>query len=312
MIGTWAFALPGIEKAYEMLKEGASKEDALEVAVGMVEDHELVASVGVGGLPNRAGIVELDGAFMDGDILSFGALSGVRKHKNLVGIARKLAKENLSNFLAGEGADLYAQEQGFEEVELSDDFSKKMYEKKVRENDNKEEGHDTVGMVVNKDKSICCGVSTSGLFMKRVGRVGDSPIIGNGFYADSDIAGVTATGVGEDINKGSIAKGIINLVQEGYSIQDACTRAVNDLNDLLIRKRGKAEDISVVAVDIEGNFAAATNTDDFSFVVASHLQEPTVYLCKNIDGKNDITKAPQEWIDDFFNKRIINREILKS
>src|SRR5690606_2634640 len=93
---------------------------------------------------------------------------------------------------------------------------------------------------------MCAGTSTSGLFMKRKGRVGDSPIPGSGFYVDSCIGGAVATGLGEDIMKGCISYEIVRLMGEGHSPSEAAEKAVKDLNDRLLKRQGKVGDISVV------------------------------------------------------------------
>src|SRR5690606_10503834 len=117
------------------------------------------------------------------------------------------------------------------------------------------DGHDTVGMVaLDSRNSMAAGTSTSGLFMKKRGRVGDSPLSGSGFYVDSEIGGATATGLGEDIMKGCVSYEIVRLMKEGYTPQGAADKAVAELNDLLIKKRKKAGDISVVCINNKGEF----------------------------------------------------------
>lgn len=165
-------------------------------------------------------------------------------------------------------------------------------------------GHDTVGVVsLDKAGKIVVGTSTSGLFMKKKGRVGDSPIIGSGFYADSEVGGASATGLGEDLMKGCISYEIVRLMKEGHHPQEACEIAVNKLDAELKQRRGKAGDLSVVALNNKGEYGVATNIEGFSFAIARENEEPAVYLVKNIDGKCVHELASQEWLDNYMKTR---------
>lgn len=302
IIGTWRMALEGIVEAEKLLKDGQTSIDAIELAVKMVEDHPEYRSVGYGGLPNQDCEVELDAAFMDGDTLSIGAVGSIKDFKNPISIARKLMDEKYNIFLVGQGAEKYAHTMGFERVNMLTDYSKKEWEKKksqVKLDKLKAyDGHDTVGVVgLDKNGKIAAATSTSGLFMKRPGRIGDSPLSGSGFYADSEIGAASATGVGEDIMKGCISYEIVRLMEEGLHPQDAAEKAVNKLNEKLISKRGKAKDISVVCMNNKGQWGVATNISKFSFVVATETEKPTVYIASFNEGKITYVKATQEWID---------------
>ncbi len=153
------------------------------------------------------------------------------------------------------------------------------------------------------EKKMVAGTSTSGLFMKKRGRVGDSPLSGSGFYVDSEVGGASATGLGEDLMKGCISYEIVRLMKEGYHPQEAADKAVEDLNEELKRRRGKAGDLSVVCLNNKGEFGVATNIDGFSFSVMTDDMEPTVYVCKNVDGKTTYEVASEEWLDAYL-KRI--------
>lgn len=302
IIGTWRMALEGIEEAEGVLKNGESSIDAIELAIKMVEDHPEYRSVGYGGLPNQDCEVELDAAFMDGDNLSIGAVGCIKDFKNPISIARKLMDEKYNIFLVGQGAEKYAHTMGFERMNMLTDYSKKEWEKKKNEIKLDKlkayDGHDTVGVVgLDKNGKMAAATSTSGLFMKKPGRIGDSPLSGSGFYADSEIGAASATGVGEDIMKGCISYEIVRLMEEGLHPQDAAEKAVNKLNKKLISKRGKAKDISVVCMNNKGQWGVATNINKFSFVVATETEKPTVYIASFNEGKTTYVKATQEWID---------------
>ncbi|MDU5106984.1 N(4)-(beta-N-acetylglucosaminyl)-L-asparaginase [Clostridium sp.] len=309
MIATWRMAIEGVTSSTELLINGKSAGDAIENAIRMVEDFPFYKSVGYGGLPNEECEVELDAAYMDGDSLSIGAIAGIKDFKNPISIARKLSYEEVNCFLQGLGAEAFAHKNGFERVNMLTDRAKLHYEKKRREIAKEGlspyDGHDTVGMIaLDSNKKMVAGTSTSGLFMKKKGRVGDSPLSGSGFYVDSEVGGATATGLGEDLMKGCISYEIVRLMKEGYHPQEATDIAVNKLNKDLIKRRGNAGDISVVALNNKGEFGVATNIEGFSFSVATEELEPVVYVCnKQENGKTTYEVASEEWLNEYL-KRI--------
>lgn len=295
IIGTWEMAKEGIIEGANLLKNKEKSGEAIEKAIKMVEDNPDYTSVGYGGLPNEQGIVELDAAYMDGETLNIGAVAGIRDFKNPISVAKRLSEERFNCFLVGAGADEYAQKNGFERINMLTERAKREYEKRVKEiaetGLSPYDGHDTVGMVVlDMDNNMTTATSTSGLFMKKRGRIGDSPVSGSGFYVDNEVGGATATGLGEDLMKGCISYEIVRLMKEGYHPQEAADKAVLDLHNELIKRRGKSGDLSVVCLNNKGEFGAATNIDGFSFVVATDSQEPTVYMCKNENGKTTYEK----------------------
>lgn len=305
IIATWRMAYEGVQEGSEILKENGDAADAIEQAVKNVEDNPYYISVGYGGLPNEDMEVELDAAFMDGTTLDFGAVASIKDYANPVSIARSLSDGKVNNFLVGEGANKYAHRQGFERKNMLTERAKAHYKNKVHQLTTSDytlspyAGHDTVGMVsLDAEGLMTSATSTSGLFMKKSGRVGDSPVIGGGFYVDSEIGGASATGLGEDLMKGAISYQIVQLMDEGLTPQEACDQAVFALDKKLTERRGKAGDISVIAMDKHGQYGAASNINEFSFVVATEEEEPTVYLVDALkDGKSQITKASKEWVE---------------
>lgn len=271
IIATWTMATDGVKRAGKQLDANHSAVDAGETCVKSVEQNPLYTSVGLGGLPNMAGEVEVDAAVMDGDTLSFGAVASMKNFLHPCSIAKTLLNKPFNNFLVGQGAEHYAQSVGFETTNLLTDSSLKKWEthkKEVEHGLSPYIGHDTVCAVsLDHNHSMATVTSTSGLFYKQPGRIGDSSIPGSGYYVDSTIGGAAATGLGEDIMKGSTSYEIVRLMEQGYSPQEACEKAVLYLNDKLIMKRGKAGDISVVAMNTKGDFGAATNIESFPFVV---------------------------------------------
>lgn len=314
IIATWRMALEGIDEASKLLGDKGSSKDAIEIAIKAVEDFPYYKSVGYGGLPNENGEVELDAAFMDGDSLSIGAVAGIKDFKNPISIARRLSKDKFNCFLVGHGAEEYAHKNGFERKNMLTDRAIIHYKNRIKETVEKGlspyDGHDTVGMIaLDSNDSMAAGTSTSGLFMKKRGRVGDSPISGSGFYVDSEIGGATATGLGEDIMKGCVSYEIVRLMKEGYTPQQAADKAVYELNDLLIKRRKESGDISVVCINNKGEFGVATNIEGFSFAVATDKLAPTVYVCKVEDGKTTYEVASKEWMDNYIKTRTAPLEL---
>ena len=228
---------------------------------------------------------------------------------NPVSIARRLSKEKVNNILVGEGAEKFAHKEGFERKNMLTDRAKIHYRNRVKEVREQEikpyAGHDTVGMVcLDQQGKMTSATSTSGLFMKKKGRVGDSPIAGSGFYVDSSVGGASATGLGEDLMKGCISYEIVRLMAEGMHPQAACEKAVNQLDHRLKERRGHAGDLSLIAMNNKGEWGVATNIEGFSFAVATENQEPIVYLTKNKDGKCIHEVASQEWLDHYMKTRM--------
>ncbi|MCI9092455.1 MAG: N(4)-(beta-N-acetylglucosaminyl)-L-asparaginase [Coprobacillus sp.] len=309
IIATWRMALEGIEEAEKILIQDGEASQAIETAIRNVEDFPYYKSVGYGGLPNEAMEVELDAAYMDGDTLDIGAIGAIKDFANPISIAKRLSKEKVNNMLVGYGAEKFAYDEGFESKNMLTDRAKIHYHNRQQEILQQQikpyDGHDTVGMVcLDNDGKMTAATSTSGLFMKKQGRIGDSPISGSGFYVDSKVGGATATGLGEDLMKGCISYEIVRLMKEGKNPQQACEIAVNQLDKELKERRGEAGDISVVAMNNKGEWGAATNISGFSFVVATDTQEPIVYLTKNINGQCIHEKASEEWLNEYMQERM--------
>ncbi len=312
IIATWRMAKEGIEQGFEQLNQNGKASDAIETAIKAVEDFPYYKSVGYGGLPNEDQVVELDAGYMDGDTFDVGAICAIKDFANPISIAKKLSEEKVNNILVSYGAEKYAREHHFEEKEMLTDRAKAFYRKKKKELEQQAQelkpydGHDTVGMVcLDENGTVVAGTSTSGLFMKKPGRIGDSPFVGSGFYADSEVGGATATGLGEDLMKGCISYEIVRLMKEGLTPQQACEKAVNDLDASLKKRRTVAGDLSVVAMNNKGEFGCATNIEGFSFSVATSDVEPTVYLVtRQEDGHCTFEVASKEWLDEYMRVRM--------
>lgn len=314
MIATWRMAVEGITKGAEMLKESGDAGDAIELAICQVEDFPYYKSVGYGGLPNEEMEVEMDAAYMDGDTLDIGAVAAIRDFANPVSIARRLSREKVNSMLVAEGAEKFAHKEGFERKNMLTDRAKAHYRKRVKEMSAEAaakelkpySGHDTVGMAcLDGNGKMTAATSTSGLFMKKKGRVGDSPISGSGFYADSKKGAACATGLGEDLMKGCISYEIVRLMGEGMHPKEACETAVIRLDQELRERRGQAGDISLIAMNPKGEWGVATNIEGFSFAVVTEELEPTVYLVtRGENGHCTYEKASEEWMENYMKTRM--------
>ncbi|MCT3193038.1 N(4)-(beta-N-acetylglucosaminyl)-L-asparaginase [Lacticaseibacillus rhamnosus] len=308
VIATWRMAHDGVKKASQLLQANGTAGDAVEALIKTVEAYPYYKSVGYGGLPNENGEVEMDAAFMDGDTLAQGAVAGIHQVLHAVSVARALSHDHYNSFLVGQGATQYAQLNGFEMRNMLTDRAKKRWEKRRAELADAKikpyDGHDTVGAItLAPTGSMAAATSTSGLFMKRPGRVGDSSLSGSGFYVDSDIGGAAATGLGEDIMKGCLSYEIVRRMGEGRTPQEACDEAVYPFIEKLKRRYGKAGEFSLIALDRAGNWGVATNVE-FTFSVATASQKPVILMAN--PGPNQtttITPVTQAWLDAY-EKRI--------
>ena len=298
----------GAQVGQKILRENGSAADAVEKTIREVEANPLYRSVGYGGLPDCDGTVSLDSGYMDGNTLSIGAIGSIRDFLHPISIARQLSEQPLNNCLFGTEAEKWASIHGFERKNLHEEASMKLYKEAC---DNKAEkkpsvykGHDTVCVIaLDSMNHIVVGTSTSGLFMKTPGRVGDSPFPGCGFYADERIGAAAATGVGEEIMKGCLSYQIVSLICDGHSPQAACDKAVHDLESRMIEVKGSANDISVIAMDRFGHIGVSTTIQNFSFVTSDENDDLTVYVAAHGLPNTTYTPATEEWLKDYMRVR---------
>lgn len=279
-IATWQMANAGSQEALNLLSQNQAAADALETLIQNVEANPDYLSVGYGGLPNEEGILELDAAFMDGDTMAQGAVAGIQNVFHPISVARKLSHDHYNSFRVGAGATKYAAKSGFELRNLLTKKAKQKWEKQLAEQSPQfasYDGHDTVGAItLDANNSMAAGTSTSGLFMKKAGRIGDSPLSGSGFYVDSNVGGAIATGLGEDIMKGCLSYEIVRRIEQQQSPQTACDQAVYPFVAKLQSRYGKVGEISVIALDCHGNWGVATNVE-FTFCVGDADHDVQVY-----------------------------------
>ncbi|MGX7419794.1 N(4)-(beta-N-acetylglucosaminyl)-L-asparaginase [Carnobacterium gallinarum] len=301
MIATWRMAYDGVAEMTKELQKGKDAGDALVEAIKQVEDYPFYKSVGYGGLPNEHCILEMDAAYMDGNTFDIGAVAGIQDVKNPIAVAQSLSHERFNSFLVGSGATKYAKNAGFECQNMLTERAKRLWELRMEEiqkhNLSPYDGHDTIGAVsLDIHKKMVAGTSSSGLFMKKSGRVGDSPLSGSGFYVDSEIGGATATGLGEDLMKGCLSYEIVRLMGTGLHPQQAADQAVYQFAEKLTKRKGKAGAFSLVCMNKSGEWGVATNVE-FSFVVATEHEAAEIYLAYPAENQTTrIEIASKEWL----------------
>lgn len=281
VISTWNMSYEGLKTSADLLKKGTDAKDAVEKLINQVESNTEYTSVGYGGLPNENGIVQMDAAFMDGNTLAQGSVAAIENVKHAVSVARKLSSNKTNSFLVGEGATNYAMKNGFEITNMLTANAKKTWRQKVKETHEHDvhpyAGHDTVGAItLDQNGAVTVATSTSGLFMKKNGRIGDSPLSGSGFYADSDIGAAAATGLGEDIMKGCLSYEIVRQMSAGKSPQEACDSAVYSFCKKLKQRYGQVGEISLIALNNKGEWGVGTNVE-FTFCVADNKHEARIF-----------------------------------
>lgn len=307
-IATWRMANEGLEKASKMLAANSNAGDAVEKLINTIEAYPYYKSVGYGGLPNEDGVVQMDAAFMDGDTLAQGSVGAIENVMHAVSVARALSHEHYNSFRVGQGATKYASLHGFKMTNMLTDRAKKRWQKRCKEIANQKlnpyDGHDTVGAItLDVNGSMAAATSTSGLFMKKDGRVGDSPLSGSGFYVDSKVGGAAATGLGEDIMKGCLSYEIVRRMKSGQTPQQACDEAVYPFVADLKSRYGKAGEFSMVAMNNSGDWGVATNVE-FTFCVANEKEAPAILMANpGPNNSTKITSVSQEWLDAY-EKRI--------
>ncbi|MBI9038563.1 MAG: N(4)-(beta-N-acetylglucosaminyl)-L-asparaginase [Bacteroidales bacterium] len=230
VISTWKHGLEANEVAWKILKDNGKALDAVEQGVRVTEADEDNLSVGIGGLPDRDGIVTLDASIMD-ENGNAGSVCFLQNVKHPISVARLVMEKTPHVMLAGEGALQFALENGFEEENLLTEKAKKAWEewkiKSKYEPIINSENHDTIGMLAVDDKGDIAGAcTTSGAAFKFHGRVGDSPIIGAGLFVDNEIGGAVATGMGELAMKTLGCFLVVEFMRNGKSPKEACKEAV--------------------------------------------------------------------------------------
>ena len=258
------------EEGKARLEAGDAALDVVEYAVADMESSGLCVA-GRGSAPNTAGYVELDASIMDGATRSAGAVAAIVGVVNPVSVARRIMQETPHVMLTGRGALAFAREQGLEEVADPDSYY--VLPVGVYEGEIYEQKHGTIGAVaLDKSGGLAAATSTGGIFGKLEGRVGDSPMIGAGTWADDDI-GISCTGTGEHIIRAGGAISIACKVKAGATAETA-------IDEMLVEVRRLGGDAGIIVVTRDGKIAMAYNSDGMKRASVSSGEEVSVATFK--------------------------------
>lgn len=257
-----------IEAGNTLLSEGKSSLDAVEAAVIALENFSLF-NAGKGAVFTNKGTHEMDASIMNGQTLDAGAVSGISKIKNPIALARVIMDKSGHVFLAGTEAETFAQQMGFafepetyffeetrfkqwQEVKDSDGYQ---LDHSIQHGEGKKFG--TVGAVaIDQYGNLAAATSTGGMTNKRFGRIGDSPIIGAGTYANNQTCAISCTGHGEYFIRAVVAYDISCLMEyKGYTLKQACDYVVKDK---LVKFGGEG---GLIAIDQFGNIELPFNSE---------------------------------------------------
>jgi L-asparaginase / beta-aspartyl-peptidase len=296
----------GMTRAMEILRAGGSAIDAVEAATRIVEDNPEDHTVGYGGYPNLLGEVELDASIMDGRTLRAGAVGALKGYRNPISVARKVMEELPHMLLVGDGAARFAAEMGFESENLLTDEAAEVYRQGIsgalpedkrdwlqggiqenlarlaRLTTDPERAAGTVNFIAqDRDGNIACAVSTSGWAWKYPGRLGDSPVIGAGNYADNRYGACGCTGWGEMALRCSTAHSVVIYQRLGFGLEQACTQAMRDLAHGIDDPASVI--MSLVAINRDGRPVGMTTVPGRTFVwmsedLAEPVEEPRIVI----------------------------------
>lgn len=236
ILATWKE--PGkvsVEAAWKARQAGADLRSTLEAGLTAAELDPTLVAIGLGSIPNADGDLELDASMMDGRNLEAGAVCAVRGIVPVISVARRVMEKTPHVMLAGDQARRFAIEEGFTPRNLMTAENCRMYDEWRRDH-RADQGYihavpdkpsDTVTMLAFEDgPHLVAASSTSGMGYKKPGRVGDSPIIGAGIYADDEIGAAGATGLGEELWKACASFRTVEAMKRGLTPQQACEETI--------------------------------------------------------------------------------------
>ncbi len=312
-MSTWKHGFQPNQVVRELLESGKSSLDAVEAGARYCEADLTCMSVGKGGIPDDFGVVSLDASIMDHEG-KCGAVCFVQNYENAIGLARRVMEKTGYIMLAGSGAEMFAEAEGFEKSDLMTDKARALFETwkqhpnrlrvrlrrategeheytfeeidqsgNLREIDRESlnESHDTIGLIgIDKEGRLAGACTTSGLAFKKHGRVGDSPIIGSGLFVDGKVAAAVATGNGEFVMRACSTFHIVEQIRQGIepdvALQNAVKRIAQDphINDNV--------QVGLLVIRADGVWSSRSLRSGFQFTAATSTQENTLYDCSSL------------------------------
>lgn len=251
--------IESLSTGYDILNAGGASLDAVQKAVTIMEDNPLF-NCGRGAVFTYEGKHSMDAALMDGRTLAVGAVAGVRQIKNPIALARLVMERLPHILLAGEGAEEFAQANGMalqpDEYFYTERRWKNLLETRASANIDHETSHGTVGAVaLDRSGNLAAATSTGGMTNCRYRRIGDTPIIGAGTYANNKTCAVSTTGHGEFFMRGVISYDLSAMIEyRGMTLADAAAHAIHH------RLADIGGSGGLIAIDGRGNFALPFNT----------------------------------------------------
>lgn len=285
------FGLKAVTAAKKILENGGSALDAVEYGIRVIEEDRSVRSVGLNGRPNIEGVVELDAGIMDGASLRGCGIGGVRNVVHPITLARKCMENTSHVLIVGEGALKMAK---IFHLKLSSSKNLREYNEEIaRFREKVERGEvrpkyknilkwfgrieeDTTGLIaIDSNKNIAAGTSTSGLAYKIPGRVGDSAIMGAGFYAENGVGAAILTGLGELAVRIDAAKMAVDLLRRGHGVKEVAVMVIEKVMELAEMDDEKYN-LGIVVVDSDENVGACALNWDFKYVYWKNGMEKPV------------------------------------
>lgn len=278
IISTWNHGLDANKKAWEVLKNGQGGLSAVEEGVKVTEADPNVRSVGLGGYPDREGIVTLDACIMDKDS-NCGSVSYLQNIKHPISVARHVMEDTPHVMLSGSGALDFAISKGFKQENLLTEASKNDWIKWKDKSDYKPiiniENHDTISMLlIDQNRDLYGACTTSGAAWKMHGRVGDSPIIGAGLFLDNEVGAAAATGLGEAIIKTSGSAMVVELMRQGHSPLEACKIIVDRISKIHMNSpEWEYLQVGFIALNKNGEYAGYSLRKGFNFSLQDEINK---------------------------------------
>ena len=263
-----------ISKGWELLKKGESSELAVIETIKILEDSPLF-NAGKGSVFNSDGKVENDASIMRGNDLNAGASSGTSNVKNPITLAADVMNHSGHVFLSGKGAESFAKNRNLEIVENEYFHTKFRYNQLLNKKD--EDKYGTVGCVaIDVDGNIVAGTSTGGMSNKKWGRIGDSPIIGAGTYADNNTCGISSTGSGEYFIRTVAAYQVSSLLENNdYDLKKAMSKVIHQ------KIEGIGGDGGMIGIDKNSNIVMDFNTPGMYRAYVNKDGQKQILLYKN-------------------------------
>ena len=294
IVSTWDFGAAANAAAFERLRSGGTLIDAIEAGAMVPEADPANHSVGLGGYPDRDGVVTLDAIIMD-DAGHVGAVAALEDTVHAVSVARRVMERTPHTMLVGQGATRFAREQGFPKRDLLTPEAKAAWQEWLRTSRYKPvanienqrtpspgsaRDHDTIGILARgADGRFAGACTTSGMAFKLHGRVGDSPQAGCGLFVEAGVGAATSTGVGEEVIRIAGTARVVASMRAGLSAPAACREAVEHIAHL----RGDAiKDVQVgfLALSRDGTVGAFALQPGFTFAVT------------DASGKTEVRPSP--------------------